>query len=258
LNLPGLDEKLRQSSAAGAFYFLQDHLGSVVALADATGKVAERMQYEAFGQSAGSQLTRYGYTGRERDELTGLLYYRARYYDPQQGRFLTPDPIDFNGGMNLYAYVANNPLSFIDPRGLAPTPCADNPKCLKELANVLFSLGVAAYTCLLLGFGSSACQLALLKVALDLSYYIACKYNLPRPPLPGPEPPTPIPPPNDPPKLPPAPDPPKLPPAPDPGDPGDPGNPPDDPEIPSPSRTRRGGRTGVSQPLRTYKAKSRP
>jgi RHS repeat-associated protein len=47
--------------------------------------VVERTQYEAFGQSSGSALTRYGFTGRERDNSTGLIYYRARWYDPQLG-----------------------------------------------------------------------------------------------------------------------------------------------------------------------------
>ena len=82
------------------------------------GTVNERHQYEAFGASNGSAWTRYGYTGRERDAATGLMYYRARWYDAQQGRFLTEDPIGMQGGMNLYSYVVNNPLSFVDPLGL--------------------------------------------------------------------------------------------------------------------------------------------
>jgi RHS repeat-associated protein len=62
--------------------------------------------------------TRYGYTGREQDEYTGLYYYRARFYDPQIGRFISEDPIGFRGGINWYAYVGNNPLGFTDPLGL--------------------------------------------------------------------------------------------------------------------------------------------
>lgn len=117
LNGPGMDEKLRQSGGAGGtFYFLQDHLNSVIGL---VGTVNERHQYEAFGASNGSAWTRYGYTGRERDAATGLLYYRARWYDSQQGRFLTEDPIGMRGGLNLYSYVVNNPLSFVDPLGLS-------------------------------------------------------------------------------------------------------------------------------------------
>ena len=118
LNGPGLDEKLRQSGGSGGtFYFLQDHLNSVIGL---VGTVNERYQYEAFGASNGSNWTRYGYTGRERDAATGLLYYRARWYDSQQGRFLTEDPIGMRGGLNLYSYVGNSPLNLIDPLGLNP------------------------------------------------------------------------------------------------------------------------------------------
>jgi RHS repeat-associated protein len=82
------------------------------------GNLAERVNYEPFGDSNGSALTRYDYTGRERDSATGLLYYRARWTDPKQGRFISEDPIGFRGGLNLYAYVGNNPINHSDPRGL--------------------------------------------------------------------------------------------------------------------------------------------
>jgi RHS repeat-associated protein len=49
-------------------------------------------------------------------------YYRARYYDPKVGRFISEDPIGFNGGMNFYAYVEDNPVNFVDPDGLLPFP----------------------------------------------------------------------------------------------------------------------------------------
>jgi RHS repeat-associated protein len=51
-----------------------------------------------------------------------LSYHRARYYDPSTGRFLSEDRIDFRVAIDLYNYVKNNPLSFTDPRGLAPVP----------------------------------------------------------------------------------------------------------------------------------------
>src|SRR6185369_7470888 len=94
-------------------------LDSTIALTGANGDVVERMFYDAFGESSGSSLTRYGYTGRERDPLTGLTYYRARWYDAQQGRFISEDPIGFdNGETNFYAYVENDPIGFNDPMGL--------------------------------------------------------------------------------------------------------------------------------------------
>jgi RHS repeat-associated protein len=59
-----------------------------------------------------------GYTGREWDAEANLYYYRARWYDPQVGKFISEDPIGLKGGINLYGYVENNPLGFRDPMGL--------------------------------------------------------------------------------------------------------------------------------------------
>jgi RHS repeat-associated protein len=58
------------------------------------------------------------FTGREYDKETGLYYYRARYYNPQIGRFLQTDPIGYGDGMNWYAYCGNNPIVWADPAGL--------------------------------------------------------------------------------------------------------------------------------------------
>lgn len=119
LNGPGIDNKVRQtSSSTGVSYYLTDHLGSTVALTNSSGNVVEQLTYDSFGNSTASSLTRYTYTGREFDADTGLYYYRARWYDPQVGRFISEDPIGFLGGdFNLYAYVVNNPANFRDPTG---------------------------------------------------------------------------------------------------------------------------------------------
>ncbi len=62
---------------------------------------------------------RFGYTGRERDKETGLQYNRARYYDPMTGGFIGQDPLEFGAGdANLYRYITNNPINFVDPSGL--------------------------------------------------------------------------------------------------------------------------------------------
>jgi RHS repeat-associated protein len=58
----------------------------------------------------GSGYGNKAFTGREYDPETGLYYYRARYYDPKIGRFVSQDPIGFLGGNNFYAYVENNPV----------------------------------------------------------------------------------------------------------------------------------------------------
>lgn len=125
LDGPGLDQKLRQRRSTGApLYFLTDHLGTTRALAGA-GDFLERFEYDSFGSpvaaSGGGEAaptTRYGFTGREHDPDTGLVYYRARWYDPRLGRFISEDPAGLDAGPNLYAYVGNDPLNKTDPLGL--------------------------------------------------------------------------------------------------------------------------------------------
>ncbi|HYR76513.1 MAG TPA: RHS repeat-associated core domain-containing protein [Pyrinomonadaceae bacterium] len=118
LSGPGLDNKIRQKTVNTLYYFAQDHLGSTTALTDSKGALVEREAYDAYGNSTGSAKTRYGFTGRERDSVTGLIYYRARWYEPQLGRFISEDPIGLAGGINSFAYVGNNPQNATDPTGL--------------------------------------------------------------------------------------------------------------------------------------------
>jgi RHS repeat-associated protein len=118
LNGPGIDNKIRQKTGNTLYYFAQDHLGSTTALTNSNGALVERETYDAYGNSAGSARTRYGFTGRERDSVTGLMYYRARWYDAQVGRFISEDPIGLAGGINSFAYVGNDPQNGTDPTGL--------------------------------------------------------------------------------------------------------------------------------------------
>jgi len=92
-----------------------------VAVSDQTGTATGTQRFDAWGQMLASTGTipQYGYTGREPDE-TGLVYYRARYYDPTIGRFTQRDPIGLHGGINQYAYVGGNPVNLTDPDGLTP------------------------------------------------------------------------------------------------------------------------------------------
>ncbi|HKR23161.1 MAG TPA: RHS repeat-associated core domain-containing protein, partial [Pyrinomonadaceae bacterium] len=138
LNGPGVDDHLRQTNVTtGVSYFLTDHLGSTSALTDSTGAVVETLSYDSFGNNAGSTRTRYTYTGRERDPDTGLLYYRARFYDPQIGRFMSEDPIGLAGGINPYAYVGNSPVNYIDPWGLQKRSCKVLIELIWEAMNML-------------------------------------------------------------------------------------------------------------------------
>ena len=81
---------------------------------------------------AGSSAPTSGYTGAAQgvNNGGGMVYLRNRWYDPQTGRFLTQDPIGLAGGVNLYAYAGNDPISFSDPFGLCKRP--DDPACKLE------------------------------------------------------------------------------------------------------------------------------
>jgi len=84
--------------------------------------IVAKYDYEPFGRIKETTVTTvdnpYTFTGMEWDKETGLYNYRARYYDPGQGRFIGKDPIGFEGGINLYTYVHNNPINRKDPSGL--------------------------------------------------------------------------------------------------------------------------------------------
>jgi len=125
LDGPGVDNKLRQTSGGTASYFVTDNLGSTRGFADANGTLASNLDYDSFGNVTGaSASTRYTYTGRELDADTGLIYYRSRFYDPQQGRFISEDSIGLKAGLDLYAYTKNNPARFTDPMGENPLAIA--------------------------------------------------------------------------------------------------------------------------------------
>ncbi|MGV1100661.1 RHS repeat domain-containing protein [Thiovibrio sp. JS02] len=103
------------------FFYHADGLGSIVSLTDAKNHVVQSYEYDSFGnmQHHGDEVKQpYAYTAREWDQETGLYFYRARYYDPQVGRFISKDPIGFAGGINVYAYVSNNGVTLNDPFGL--------------------------------------------------------------------------------------------------------------------------------------------
>ncbi len=119
------DERyLHTQSLIRTYYYHRDHQNSVVALTDKEGKIIESYSYDPYGSIIHRTKTvetynPYGYTGREID-TDDLYYYRARYYDPTIGRFITPDPIGFLGGdTNLYRYVGNDPVNFIDYSGFS-------------------------------------------------------------------------------------------------------------------------------------------
>ncbi|BAZ08411.1 FG-GAP repeat-containing protein [Calothrix sp. NIES-4071] len=132
-----VDQILASENATGQVsWALTDNQGSVRDVVDSAGAVINHITYDSFGQitnqSNPTASIRFGYTGREFDTETGDYYYRARYYDPAVGEFISEDPIGFAGGdANLYRYVANSPVNGTDPTGnqptLAPLPPTPTP-----------------------------------------------------------------------------------------------------------------------------------
>ena len=125
----GLDQLLVREDQSGTHYPLSDGLNSTIALTDSSGTVTERYRYSAFGQigvmnpdfspkAGNTPLIAYTYTGREWEPEIGNYFHRNRFYDPALGRWLSRDPIGEDGGLNLYGYVLNNPINFVDPLGL--------------------------------------------------------------------------------------------------------------------------------------------
>jgi RHS repeat-associated protein len=115
----GLDEIYAQVGSTATTSYVTDAIGSTVALTDSTGAIASSYSYEPYGADSRTGIadTPFQYSGRENDTDTNLYYYRARYYSPQLGRFISQDPLGLAGGLNTYAYAAGNPTLYRDPTG---------------------------------------------------------------------------------------------------------------------------------------------
>jgi len=130
-----IDEILTMARGGQTYYYHPNALWSVEAITDQTATPVERYSYDAYGLVAvtdgtgtpippnpwGTPHSAIGspwmFTGRQLDEEVGLYFYRARSYDPQKGRFLQRDPLEYVDGVNLYEYVGDNPSSVVDPLG---------------------------------------------------------------------------------------------------------------------------------------------
>lgn len=137
---PGVDEPLvdyEGATTASKSWLYADHLGSIVATADATGTNTAVYSYGPYGEPNTTTGQRFRYTGQQLIGGLDLYYYKARFYDPKLGRFLQTDPIGTQDDMNLYAYVGGNPINYSDPTG--------------EFANVIIGGGVSVA----LGYGIS-------------------------------------------------------------------------------------------------------
>jgi RHS repeat-associated protein len=120
------------------FYYQLDHLGTPQELTDFGGEIVWSTKYNAYGKvtrlafGGGEQLDQpLRFQGQYFDTESGLHYNRHRYYDPEVGRYLTPDPIKLAGGLNQYQYTPN-PTGWVDPLGLNSTNCPP-PKKKKKV-----------------------------------------------------------------------------------------------------------------------------
>ena len=149
----GIDEALLRFGN-GDIWYLDNQLGSVMALTDSSGQIVERYSYDVYGavtayDSSGQQISvtnydnRYLFTGREYNWQTKLYHYRARTYHPYLGRFTSHD----FGMLCSYEYVGSSPTSYVDPLGLficaKGTGVKDGKKVVDEFVNLLNRCGAS-------------------------------------------------------------------------------------------------------------------
>ena len=117
----GIGGLLNIRESSNNYHPLYDGKGNITALNDSTGAIVSQYRYGSFGKleaKTGTVDQPFGFSTKRTDPKTGLVYYGYRFYHPDMERWLNRDPLGEEGGINLYEFVGNNPINWIDPWGL--------------------------------------------------------------------------------------------------------------------------------------------
>ena len=143
---PGVIKEIVSVHQNGTDYFYHyDPIGNVLFISDTSGNINTSYVQEGFGNviaTNGSPNNYFHLTTKEQDPYCGLYYFNARWYDPSVGRFISKDPIGIRGGINLYCYALNNPLTRIDPLGYTSLRGACKDACLLALGVGAAAVGI--------------------------------------------------------------------------------------------------------------------
>ncbi len=120
----GIGGLLTTKVANQHYYYLYSHIGSVQKVVNAQGQMVAEYKYTPYGEVQGSDFVQqpFGYSTKRSDFTSGLVYFGYRFYTPHLKRWLNRDPLQEQGGINLYAYVSGDPLGYVDPDGRIAIP----------------------------------------------------------------------------------------------------------------------------------------